>query len=99
MNPIKLFAEVTLNSVPVMDARVTAELRALNQSGFLSPPIRVELLDTGSGGECKSNPEPIMIRDLTPQESEFHQKANTIERNGWMVGYSFGRRARHSSLL
>ena len=52
MNPIKLFAEVTLNSVPVMDARVTAELRALNQSGFLSPSIRVELLDTGSGGEC-----------------------------------------------
>ena len=51
MNPIKLFAEVTLNSVAVMDARVTAELRALNQSGFTSPPIRVELLDTGSGGE------------------------------------------------
>ena len=51
VNPIKLFAEVTLNSVPVMDARVTAELRALNQSGYLTPPIRVELLDTGSGGE------------------------------------------------
>ena len=50
-NPIKLFAEVTLNSVPVMDAMVTAELRALNQSGYLTPPIRVELLDTGSGGE------------------------------------------------
>ena len=52
VNPIKLFAEVTLNSVPVMDARVTAELRALNQSGYLTPPIRVDLLDTGSGGEC-----------------------------------------------
>ena len=52
MNPIKLFAEVTLNSVAVMEARVTAELRALNQSGHLSQPVRVELLDTGSGGEC-----------------------------------------------
>ena len=51
MNPIKLFAEVTLNSVAVMEARVTAELRALNQSGHLSQPVRVELLDTGSGGE------------------------------------------------
>ena len=51
VNPIKLFAEVTLNSVAVMEARVTAELRALNQSGHLSQPVRVELLDTGSGGE------------------------------------------------
>ena len=52
VNPIKLFAEVRLNSVhAVMEAQVTAELRALNQSGHLSQPVRVELLDTGSGGE------------------------------------------------
>ena len=59
MNPIKLFAEVTLNSMPVMAARVTA----LNQSGYLMPPIRVELLDTGSGGECM--PEIVVTPDMS----------------------------------
>jgi hypothetical protein len=34
-----------------MDAKVTAVLRALNQSGYLTPPITVDLLDSGSGGE------------------------------------------------
>ena len=50
-NPIKLFGEVKLNGVPVMDARVTAHIRALNQSGALSKPVVVELFDSGNGGK------------------------------------------------
>ena len=50
-NPIKLFAEVKLNCVPVMDARVTVYLTALNQSGSVAPPVSVRLYDRGNGGE------------------------------------------------
>ena len=51
--PIMLFAEVKLKGVPVIDARVTAHIRALNQSGILTPTIRVRLLDNGNGGELR----------------------------------------------
>ena len=53
-NPIKLYAEVKLNGVPVIDARVVANLRALSPSGKLGKEVKVELLDNGNGGELYS---------------------------------------------
>lgn len=46
-----IFVQVKLKGVPVIDARVTAHIRALNQSGFLTPFIKIRLLDNGNGGE------------------------------------------------
>ena len=47
--PVILYAEVKLNNVPVIDASVTAEIRAVNQSGSVTPVTRLELADNGNG--------------------------------------------------
>jgi hypothetical protein len=61
VSPIKLFAEVKLKGVPVIDARVVAHIQAINQSGFLTPSLEVLLLDNGNGGECgiKAHDRPL----------------------------------------
>ncbi len=69
-NPVRLFAEVKLNSSPVMDARVTATLRALNQSGHLSQPIEVDLLDTGSGGKFEFHAYYVLVHAESKGEKE-----------------------------
>ncbi|XP_040572453.1 calcium-activated chloride channel regulator 1 [Lepeophtheirus salmonis] len=64
-NPVQLFAEVKLNQVPVMDASVVVEIRAINQSGYLMSPIRIRLLDNGNGDPDVQINDGIYSRYLT----------------------------------
>jgi len=47
--PIILYIEVKLNNIPIIDAQVIAEIRAINQSGFILPVAEVQLWDNGNG--------------------------------------------------
>ena len=51
--PVILYAEVKLSGSPVMAARVTAVLTAVQHSGAMAEPMRIQLLDNGNGGEEK----------------------------------------------
>ena len=53
MSPLKLFAEVKLKGVQIINARVTAHIQALNQSGALTPTVKIQLFDNGNGGKSK----------------------------------------------
>lgn len=48
--PVKFFAEVKLNEVPVLDARVRVKVDVVNLSGQKTDGVWVELLDNGNGG-------------------------------------------------
>ena len=48
-SPIIVFAELKLGQSPVVDAGVTAEILAINQSGFLTPLYQIPLYDNGNG--------------------------------------------------
>lgn len=49
--PIVLFAEVKLNEVPVLDARVKVYVEVVNLAGQKTDGLWIELLDNGNGGE------------------------------------------------
>ena len=48
--PVKFFAEVKFNEVPVLDARVRVKVDVVNLSGQKTDGVWVELLDNGNGG-------------------------------------------------
>jgi len=52
-NPVILYASVMVGESPVLNARVVAKLQRLgeNATGSSYPPIYVDLLDNGIGGE------------------------------------------------
>eukprot|EP00095_Tigriopus_kingsejongensis_P007044 maker-scaffold146_size311726-snap-gene-1.20 protein:Tk07044 transcript:maker-scaffold146_size311726-snap-gene-1.20-mRNA-1 annotation:"epithelial chloride channel" len=64
-NPIKLFAEVKLNGVPVIDARAIAHIQGLNHRGELTPVISVQLFDRGHGDPDLKRDDGIYSRYLT----------------------------------
>ena len=47
--PVILYAEVLLGRGGVVDASVTAEIQAIDQSGFLTDIMTVPLFDNGNG--------------------------------------------------
>ena len=51
-HPVKLFAEVRLKCVPVVNARVTVKIEVVSADPTkITEPINVTLLDNGSGGK------------------------------------------------
>ena len=52
--PIKLFAELKLNEVPVLDAKVRVRIEVINLSGQKTDGVWVDLLDSGNGGKTGS---------------------------------------------
>ena len=63
--PVILYAEVKLGAAPVVEAAVTAEILAINQSGFVSALHRVPLLDGGNGDPDLRAQDGIYSRYLT----------------------------------
>jgi len=64
-HPVVLYAEVRLGNSPVVEASVMAEIQAINQSGFISPPITLNLLDNGNGDPDLQSQDGIYSRYLT----------------------------------
>ena len=68
--PVIMYAEVTVNYAPVVDASVIVELQAINQSGYLTPLIYIPLLDNGNGDPDLFSQDGIYSRYLTQVPSE-----------------------------
>ena len=64
-SPIIIFAELKLGQSPVVDAGVTAEILAINQSGFLTPLYQIPLYDNGNGDPDLKAQDGIYSRYLT----------------------------------
>ena len=64
-SPIIIFAEVKLGHAPVVEASVTAEILAINQSGFLTPLYQIPLYDNGNGDPDLRSQDGIYSRYLT----------------------------------
>ena len=63
--PVRLYCELKLGQAPVVAAGVTAEIKSINQSGFLNPPTTVRLLDNGNGDPDLAAQDGIYSRYLT----------------------------------
>jgi hypothetical protein len=46
-----VFAEVKLNEVPVLDARVRVRIEVVNLAGHKTDAVWLQLLDNGNGGD------------------------------------------------
>ena len=64
-NPIVIYTELKLGQSPVVEASVTAEILAINQSGFLAPLHQIPLYDNGNGDPDLSAQDGIYSRYLT----------------------------------
>ena len=63
--PIIIYAEVKLGHAPIVDASVTAEILAINQSGFTTPLYHIPLFDNGNGDPDLQAQDGIYSRYLT----------------------------------
>ena len=64
-HPVIIFTEIKLGQAPVVDASVTAEIVAINQSGFLAPLHQIPLYDNGNGDPDLSAQDGIYSRYIT----------------------------------
>ena len=64
-NPVMIFTELKLGQAPIVEASVTAEILAINQSGFLAPLHQIPLYDNGNGDPDLSAQDGIYSRYLT----------------------------------
>ena len=51
--PVKLYAEVKLSGVPVINARVLAHITATDHRGIKAAQFSVDLFDSGNGGKIR----------------------------------------------